>query len=100
MVKKTCGIMNSNDKVLTAIEPTEELKVNWDNSNVMVKERFYKEWKEAYDLLESDMYCNQGLNILSVLDEMGYRINVGIVEKDMSFDDLYGIIVKEFINEM
>lgn len=98
---KSCGIVvRENYIMVSAQAPSVEANnINWANVSDEFKTHFMASWEEAYKgAKESD--DNQYMNVLCVLDRLGYMINEGQIPKDMSFDDGYDKALSEIFDEL
>ena len=85
---KTCGILSYFREKGLAISAPKEGLINFDNVTPEFKQEFMEAWKKYYEAeVESD---NEGINQLSVLDEMGYYLNKGkLITKEDTFEAAY-----------
>ena len=89
-MSKTCGIIiGEGDLIVSARFPSEDANnIAWEKVSEEFKEEFIKTWGEAFKDAEKNN-DNQGMNVLSVLDRLGYMINEGLIPKDMGYEEAY-----------
>lgn len=91
-MSKTCGIVLSDGMSATFLHPVENYdRIDWNKVSESFKKEFMDVWNAAYENDHDDGY--------SILDEIGWMINEGMVSSSDTLWDTWDRVLDEFCKE-